>query len=97
MLVGNQIERIPSYVFAHMEPGIEYLYLSHNKLDEEGFEPDSFHGAYGSMIELCLDHNQLITVPAGINEMMSLHFLRLNNNQIRYNMVDNMPNVDQQT
>lgn len=83
VLVGNQIERIPGYVFAHMEPGIEYLYLSYNKLDEEAVEPESFFGAYDSMIELCLDHNQLTNVPSGINEMMSLHFLRLNNNNIR--------------
>ncbi|XP_067101228.1 extracellular matrix protein 2 isoform X1 [Osmerus mordax] len=83
VLVGNQIERIPGYVFAHMEPGIEYLYLSYNKLDGEGVEPESFFGAFGSMIELCLDHNQLTTVPTGINEMKSLHFLRLNSNNIR--------------
>ncbi|XP_064858183.1 extracellular matrix protein 2 [Oncorhynchus nerka] len=83
VLVGNQIERIPGFVFAHMEPGIEYLYLSHNKLDGEGVEPQSFLGTYTSMTELCLDHNQLITVPPGINQMSTLHFLRLNNNNIR--------------
>ncbi|XP_028263083.1 extracellular matrix protein 2 isoform X1 [Parambassis ranga] len=83
VLVGNHIERIPGYVFAHMDPGIEYLYLSYNKLDGEGIEPESFFGSYHSMVELCLDHNQLITVPSGINEMTNLHFLRLNNNNIR--------------
>ncbi|KAM7401667.1 hypothetical protein PAMP_016963 [Pampus punctatissimus] len=83
VLVGNKIERIPGFVFAHMEPGIEYLYLSYNKLDGEGIEPESFFGSYHSMVELCLDHNQLITVPSGINEMTNLHFLRLNNNKIR--------------
>ncbi|KAM9361904.1 extracellular matrix protein 2 [Symphorus nematophorus] len=83
VLVGNNIERIPGYVFAHMEPGLEYLYLSYNKLDGEGIEPESFFGSYNSMVELCLDHNQLITVPSGINEMTNLHFLRLNNNKIR--------------
>ncbi|XP_036957838.1 extracellular matrix protein 2 isoform X1 [Acanthopagrus latus] len=83
VLVGNNIERIPGYVFAHMDPGIEYLYLSYNKLDGEGIEPESFFGSYNSMVELCLDHNQLITVPSGINEMTNLHFLRLNNNKIR--------------
>uniref|UniRef100_A0A4W5KYH2 Uncharacterized protein n=1 Tax=Hucho hucho TaxID=62062 RepID=A0A4W5KYH2_9TELE len=75
VLVGNQIERIP---------GIEYLYLSHNKLDGEGVEPESFFGTHTSMTELCLDHNQLITVPRGINQMSTLHFLHLNNNKIRY-------------
>ena len=84
MLVGNQIERIPGYVFAHMEQGLEYLYLSYNKLDAEGIEPESFVGCLHSMTELCLDHNQLTGVPIGINEMTSLHFLRLNNNKIRY-------------
>ncbi|CAL8336081.1 unnamed protein product [Lota lota] len=83
VLVGNHIERIPSYVFAHMEPGLEYLYLSYNKLDGEGIEPESFFGAYHSMVELCLDHNQLVSVPAGISLMNALHFLRLNNNNIR--------------
>ncbi|XP_047438984.1 extracellular matrix protein 2 [Mugil cephalus] len=83
VLVGNNIERIPGWVFAHMDPGIEYLYLSYNKLDGEGVEPESFFGSYHSMVELCLDHNQLISVPSGINEMTNLHFLRLNNNRIR--------------
>ncbi|XP_036067993.1 extracellular matrix protein 2 isoform X2 [Oryzias melastigma] len=83
VLVGNKIERIPGYVFAHMSPGLEYLYLSYNKLDGEGTEPESFVGTYTSMVEMCLDHNQLINVPAGINEMMALHFLRLDNNMIR--------------
>lgn len=67
-----------------MDPGIEYLYLSYNKLDGEGIEPESFFGSYHSMVELCLDHNQLVSVPSGINEMTNLHFLRLNNNKIRY-------------
>ncbi|XP_061796547.2 extracellular matrix protein 2 isoform X1 [Nerophis lumbriciformis] len=83
VLVGNNIERIPGFVFAHMDPGIEYLYLSYNKLDGEGIEPESFFGSYHSMVELCLDHNQLMNVPSGINEMTNLHFLRLNNNKIR--------------
>ncbi|XP_070848363.1 extracellular matrix protein 2 isoform X1 [Chaetodon trifascialis] len=83
VLVGNNIERIPGYVFAHMDPGLEYLYLSYNKLDGEGIEPESFFGSYNSMVEMCLDHNQLITVPSGINEMTNLHFLRLNNNKLR--------------
>ncbi|XP_018600131.1 extracellular matrix protein 2 isoform X2 [Scleropages formosus] len=82
VLVGNQIERIPGYVFAHMDPGIEYLYLSFNKLDNEGIDPVSFFGAFHSMIELFLDHNQLTSVPLGISEMRSLHFLRLNDNKI---------------
>ncbi|XP_071350961.1 extracellular matrix protein 2 isoform X1 [Trachinotus anak] len=83
VLVGNNIERIPGYVFAHMDPGLEYLYLSYNKIDGEGIEPESFFGSYHSMVELCLDHNQLVSVPSGINEMTNLHFLRLNNNRIR--------------
>ncbi|KAI4881105.1 hypothetical protein NFI96_024794 [Prochilodus magdalenae] len=82
-LVGNKIERIPGYVFAHMDPGLEYLYLSFNKLDGEGVEPESFLGTYKTMTELCLDNNQLTSVPFGVSEMVSLHFLRLNNNNIR--------------
>ncbi|XP_060925605.1 extracellular matrix protein 2 [Limanda limanda] len=83
VLVGNNIERIPGYVFAHMDPGLEYLYLSYNKLDGEGIEAESFFGSYHSMVELCLDHNQLMAVPSGINEMTNVHFIRLNNNRIR--------------
>nr|XP_015813767.2 extracellular matrix protein 2 [Nothobranchius furzeri] len=83
VLVGNRIERIPGFVFAHMDPGLEYLYLSFNKLDGEGVEPESFFGVYHTMTEMCLDHNQLIHVPVGISEMTNLHFLRLDNNQIR--------------
>uniref|UniRef100_A0A672QMS3 Extracellular matrix protein 2 n=1 Tax=Sinocyclocheilus grahami TaxID=75366 RepID=A0A672QMS3_SINGR len=84
VLAGNQIERIPGYVFAHMEPGLEYLYLSYNKLDGDAIEPESFLGTFNTMTELCLDHNQLTSIPMGINEMTTLHFLRLNNNKIRY-------------
>ncbi|XP_023655483.1 extracellular matrix protein 2 [Paramormyrops kingsleyae] len=83
VLVGNQIDRIPGYVFAHMNPGIEYLYLSFNKLDGDGIDSTSFFGAYHSLIELFLDHNQLASIPPGISEMRSLHFLRLNDNRIR--------------
>uniref|UniRef100_A0A3P9NZ81 Extracellular matrix protein 2 n=1 Tax=Poecilia reticulata TaxID=8081 RepID=A0A3P9NZ81_POERE len=83
VLVGNNVERIPGYIFAHMDPGLEYLYLSFNRLDGEGIEPESFFGAYHSMMELCLDHNQLIHVPLGINEMTNLHLLRLDSNRIR--------------
>ncbi|XP_077430375.1 extracellular matrix protein 2 isoform X2 [Vanacampus margaritifer] len=83
VLVGNRIERIPGFVLAHMDPGLEYLYLSYNKLDGESIEPESFFGSYHSMVELCLDHNQLLSVPSGINEMSNLHFLRLDNNKIR--------------
>ncbi|KAL1251600.1 hypothetical protein QQF64_019396 [Cirrhinus molitorella] len=84
VLAGNQIERIPGYVFAHMEPGLEYLYLSFNKLDGDAIEPESFFGTFNSMTELCLDHNQLTSIPMGVNEMTTLHFLRLNNNKIRH-------------
>lgn len=83
VLVGNPIERIPGFVFAHMEPGIEYLYLSFNKLTSDGIDPVSFFGAFHSLIELFLDHNELTAVPLGINEMKSLRFLRLNDNKIR--------------
>ncbi|NXS99655.1 ECM2 protein, partial [Jacana jacana] len=83
ILIGNQIERIPGYVFGHMKPGLEYLYLSFNKLTDDGIDPVSFFGAYHSLRELFLDHNELKTVPFGINEMRKLRFLRLNNNKIR--------------
>ncbi|NXJ78277.1 ECM2 protein, partial [Trogon melanurus] len=83
ILIGNQIERIPGYVFGHMKPGLEYLYLSFNKLADDGIDPVSFFGAYHSLRELFLDHNELKSVPFGIDEMRKLRFLRLNNNKIR--------------
>ncbi|NXP23605.1 ECM2 protein, partial [Scytalopus superciliaris] len=83
VLIGNQIERIPGYVFGHMKPGLEYLYLSFNKLTDDSIDPVSFFGAYHSLRELFLDHNELKSVPFGIDEMRKLRFLRLNNNKIR--------------
>ncbi|XP_053577154.1 extracellular matrix protein 2 isoform X1 [Bombina bombina] len=83
VLVGNEIERIPGYVFAHMSPGLEYLYLSFNKLDNDGMDPISFHGAYHSLREIFLDYNELKSVPVGLEDMKDLHILRLNNNKIR--------------
>ncbi|NXD27801.1 ECM2 protein, partial [Spelaeornis formosus] len=83
VLIGNQIERIPGYVFGHMRPGLEYLYLSFNKLTDDGIDPVSFFGAYHSLRELFLDHNELKAAPFGIDEMRKLRFLRLNNNRIR--------------
>ncbi|XP_036007664.1 extracellular matrix protein 2 [Fundulus heteroclitus] len=96
VLAGNNIERIPGYIFAHMDPGLEYLYLSFNKLDGEGIEPESFFGVYHSMTEMCLDHNQLIHVPLGISEMTNLHFLRLDNNRIRSISEDSICDPEQQ-
>ncbi|XP_024436534.1 extracellular matrix protein 2 isoform X2 [Desmodus rotundus] len=83
VLLGNRIERIPGYVFGHMHPGLEYLYLSFNKLSDDGVDRVSFYGAYHSLRELFLDHNDLKSIPPGVQEMKALHFLRLNNNKIR--------------
>lgn len=83
VLIGNQIERIPGFVLGHMEPGLEYLYLSFNKLADDGLDQVSFYGAYHSLRELFLDHNHLKSMPPGIQDMKALHFLRLNNNKIR--------------
>ncbi|XP_063796777.1 extracellular matrix protein 2 isoform X2 [Pseudophryne corroboree] len=83
VLVGNQIERIPGYVFAHLNPGLEYLYLSLNKLCNDGIDPISFHGAYHSLREIFLDYNELTSVPVGMEDMRDLHILRLNNNKIK--------------
>ncbi|XP_068940536.1 extracellular matrix protein 2 isoform X2 [Petaurus breviceps papuanus] len=83
VLVGNQIERIPGYVFGHMKPGLEYLYLSFNQLTDGGIHPVSFYGAYHSLREIFLDYNELRSIPCGISRMTSLRLLRLNNNKIR--------------
>ncbi|XP_074140677.1 extracellular matrix protein 2 isoform X2 [Sminthopsis crassicaudata] len=83
VLVGNRIERIPGYVFGHMKPGLEYLYLSFNQLNDGGIHPVSFYGAYHSLREIFLDYNELKSIPCGISRMTSLRLLRLNNNKIR--------------
>ncbi|XP_062956576.1 extracellular matrix protein 2 [Cynocephalus volans] len=95
VLMGNQIERIPGYVFGHMEPGLEYLYLSFNKLTDDGMDHVSFYGAYHSLRELFLDHNDLKSIPPGIQEMKALHFLRLNNNKIRNILPEQICNAEE--
>ncbi|XP_074251621.1 extracellular matrix protein 2 isoform X3 [Saimiri boliviensis] len=95
VLLGNQIERIPGYVFGHMEPGLEYLYLSFNKLADDGMDRVSFYGAYHSLRELFLDHNNLKLIPPGIQEMKALHFLRLNNNKIRNILPEQICNAEE--
>ncbi|XP_040611885.1 extracellular matrix protein 2 isoform X2 [Mesocricetus auratus] len=95
VLVGNQIERIPGYVFGHMEPGLEYLYLSFNRLADNGVDLVSFYGAYHSLRELFLDHNDLKSIPPGIQDMKALHFLRLNNNKIRNILPEQICNVEE--
>lgn len=95
VLIGNQIERIPGYVLGHMEPGLEYLYLSFNKLTDDGVDRVSFYGAYHSLRELFLDHNDLKSIPPGIQEMKALHFLRLNNNKIRNILPEQICNVEE--
>ncbi|XP_022368338.1 extracellular matrix protein 2 isoform X1 [Enhydra lutris kenyoni] len=95
VLLGNQIERIPGYVFGHMEPGLEYLYLSFNRLSDDGVDRVSFYGAYHSLRELFLDHNDLKSIPPGIQEMKALHFLRLNNNKIRNILPEQICNAEE--
>ncbi|XP_008991199.1 extracellular matrix protein 2 isoform X6 [Callithrix jacchus] len=95
VLLGNQIERIPGYVFGHMEPGLEYLYLSFNKLDDDGMDRVSFYGAYHSLRELFLDYNNLKSIPPGIQEMQALYFLRLNNNKIRNILPEQICNAEE--
>ncbi|XP_016064447.1 PREDICTED: extracellular matrix protein 2 [Miniopterus natalensis] len=96
VLLGNRIERIPGYVFGHMEPGLEYLYLSFNKLSDDGVDRVSFYGAYHSLRELFLDHNDLQSIPPGVQEMKVLHFLRLNNNKIRNILPEQICNAEEE-
>lgn len=79
----NHIERIPGYVFAHMKPGLEFLHLSHNALQNDGIHVVSFLGLYRSLAELLLDNNQLETIPRGILNLKGLQVLRLSHNRIR--------------
>ncbi|KAM5227465.1 extracellular matrix protein 2 [Ctenodactylus gundi] len=94
VLIGNQIERIPGYVFGHMKPGLEYLYLSFNKLTDDSVDHVSFYGAYHSLRELFLDHNDFKCIPPGISGMKALYFLRLNNNKIRNILSEEICKVD---
>ncbi|XP_066224466.1 extracellular matrix protein 2 isoform X1 [Saccopteryx leptura] len=96
VLLGNRIERIPGYVFGHMKPGLEYLYLSFNKLSDDGVDRVSFYGAYHSLRELFLDHNDLQSIPPGVQEMKALHFLRLNNNKIRNVLAEQICSTDEE-
>nr|XP_006625676.2 PREDICTED: extracellular matrix protein 2-like [Lepisosteus oculatus] len=84
ILHHNQIERIPGYVFAHMRPGLEFLHLSHNHLQDDGIHGVSFLGLYRSLTELLLDNNHLRAIPRGLLNLKSLQVLRLNDNYIRY-------------
>ncbi|XP_021071685.1 extracellular matrix protein 2 isoform X2 [Mus pahari] len=95
VLIGNQIDRIPGYVFGHMEPGLEYLYLSFNRLSDDGVDLVSFYGAYHSLRELFLDHNDFKSIPPGIQDMKALHFLRLNNNKIRNILPEQICNAEE--
>uniref|UniRef100_A0A4W3HU63 Extracellular matrix protein 2 n=1 Tax=Callorhinchus milii TaxID=7868 RepID=A0A4W3HU63_CALMI len=96
VLIYNQIERIPGFVFAHLEPGLEYLYLSANKLTSDGIDPTSFFGTYNTLRELFLDHNKLVTIPFGLADMKALHFLRLNDNLIRTVPLESICNENDQ-
>ncbi|XP_062396740.1 extracellular matrix protein 2 isoform X2 [Sardina pilchardus] len=80
----NHIERIPGYVFAHMQPGLDSLHLSYNRLREDGVDEVSFLGLHRSLTELLLDHNRLGSVPRGMLQLKALQQLRLNNNFISY-------------
>ncbi|XP_074058557.1 extracellular matrix protein 2-like [Macrotis lagotis] len=80
----NQIERIPGYVFAHMKPGLEFLHLSHNILQDDGIHSVSFLGLRWSLAELLLDNNQLQAIPRGILGLKGLQVLRLSHNKIRH-------------
>ncbi|ETE60973.1 Extracellular matrix protein 2, partial [Ophiophagus hannah] len=80
----NRIERIPGYVFAHMKPGLEFLHLSHNALQDDGVHAISFLGLYHSLAELLLDNNQFQAIPRGIINLKGLQVLRLSHNRIRH-------------
>nr|KAF6484128.1 extracellular matrix protein 2 [Rousettus aegyptiacus] len=91
-LENNQIEEITEICFNHTR-NINVIVLCYNKIEEHRIAPlawinqdvdrVSFYGAYHSLRELFLDHNDLKSIPPGIQEMKALHFLRLNNNKIR--------------
>ncbi|XP_075930352.1 uncharacterized protein LOC116952258 [Petromyzon marinus] len=83
VLTYNLLQRVPGYVFAHMSPGLEYLYLSFNRITSDGIDPVSFHGMQTSLLELYLDHNLLRTVPLGLADLAVLRTLLLNDNDIR--------------
>ncbi|XP_043829620.1 extracellular matrix protein 2-like [Dromiciops gliroides] len=84
MLHHNRIERIPGYVFAHMKPGLEFLHLSYNSLQDDGIHSVSFLGLRWSLAELLLDNNQLQAIPRGILGLKGLQVLRLSHNKIRH-------------
>uniref|UniRef100_A0A3B3S0X4 Si:dkey-32e6.6 n=1 Tax=Paramormyrops kingsleyae TaxID=1676925 RepID=A0A3B3S0X4_9TELE len=80
----NQIESIPGLVFSHLRPGLVYLHLAHNRLDEGGLETAAFQGSEDTLAQLLLDHNQLRSVPSALPRLQALRLLRLDHNLIRY-------------
>ena len=79
----DHIERIPGYAFAHMKPGLEFLHLSHNRLQADGIHSVSFLGLRASLAELLLDHNQVQAIPRGLLGLKGLQVLGLSHNRIR--------------
>ncbi|CAL8324115.1 unnamed protein product [Merluccius merluccius] len=84
ILHHNQIEMIPGYVFGHLNPGLDSLQLSNNRLQDHGMDQVSFLGLTSSLAELLLDHNQLHSVPRGLLQLKNLQHLSLNHNLISY-------------
>uniref|UniRef100_A0A8C4QRW1 Extracellular matrix protein 2 n=2 Tax=Eptatretus burgeri TaxID=7764 RepID=A0A8C4QRW1_EPTBU len=82
VLTHNQIERIPGFVFAHMKPGLQYLYLSFNQIGNSGVDPSSLFGTGHSLHELFLDYNKLQSVPLGLTSLKSIKVIAMNDNRI---------------
>ncbi|XP_048880019.1 extracellular matrix protein 2-like [Brienomyrus brachyistius] len=80
----NQIGSIPGLVFSHLRPGLVYLHLAHNRLDEGGLETAAFQSMEDTLVQLLLDHNQLRSVPLALPRLRALRLLRLDHNLIRY-------------
>lgn len=80
----NQIESILGLVFSHLRPGLVYLHLAHNKLDEGGLEIAAFQGLEDTLAQLLLDHNRLRSVPSALPRLQALRLLRLDHNLIRW-------------
>uniref|UniRef100_UPI00358F3BFD extracellular matrix protein 2-like isoform X2 n=1 Tax=Myxine glutinosa TaxID=7769 RepID=UPI00358F3BFD len=82
VLTHNQIERVPGFVFAHMKPGLQYLYLSFNQIDNSGMDTSSLFGTGHSLHELFLDYNKLQSVPVGLTSLKSIQVIAMNHNRI---------------
>uniref|UniRef100_H0XSV8 Uncharacterized protein n=1 Tax=Otolemur garnettii TaxID=30611 RepID=H0XSV8_OTOGA len=80
----NYIKHISSYMFMHMELGLDFLQLSHNRLHADSIHNVSFLGLHASLVELLLDQNQVQAIPHSLLGLKGLQVLSLSHDEISH-------------